>query len=223
MAGLGGEKRYSGSSSYRAIARGARVLAPEAEHEAYEIWADKCRLGFSKINTEDFYWYMTFETPAGGLSSASEMRAHAEAIFRKFFPQWIGLLNKTQTEDLLRTDIGDLKPLPRWSASRVGLIGDAAHASTPNLGQGGAMAVEDGLALVESFDKFGLNEEAWKDFEKRRRKKVDWIVSTSWTIGKMSQTGNPLFRYLRNTAMRWTPKSVSKNQLHRMYTLDPSP
>lgn len=55
MAELGGEKRYSGSSSYRAIARGARILTPEAGHEAYEIWSEGCRVGFSKINADDYY------------------------------------------------------------------------------------------------------------------------------------------------------------------------
>jgi len=52
---LCGEKRYSGSSSYRAIARGARVLPVGAEHDAYEIWASGCRVGFSKINADDYY------------------------------------------------------------------------------------------------------------------------------------------------------------------------
>jgi len=141
MAGLDGVKRYSGSSSYRAIARGAQILAADAEHEAYEIWAKGCRVGFSKINADDYYWYMTFNAPAEEASSASEIRTHAETLFRTYFPQWMGLLQNTRMGDILRTDISDLKPLTQWSSGRVGLIGDAAHATTPNLGQGGAMAV----------------------------------------------------------------------------------
>ena len=194
MAELGGEKRYSGSSSYRAIARGARILTPEAGHEAYEIWSEGCRVGFSKINADDYYWYMTFDAPAGEISLADKMRTHAETLFRTHFPRWIGLLHKTRPEEILRTDISDLKPLPKWSSGRIGLIGDAAHATTPNLGQGGAMAVEDALALADSFAQAGLNESAWKIFEQRRRKKVDWTVSTSWSIGKVCHTGNRLFR-----------------------------
>jgi 2-polyprenyl-6-methoxyphenol hydroxylase-like FAD-dependent oxidoreductase len=52
--GFAGERRYSGSSSYRAVARGAAVLPPNAEHDAYEIWAKGCRVGFSKINSNDY-------------------------------------------------------------------------------------------------------------------------------------------------------------------------
>jgi 2-polyprenyl-6-methoxyphenol hydroxylase-like FAD-dependent oxidoreductase len=220
MAGLGGEKRYSGSSSYRAIARGAHILPAEAEHEAYEIWAKGCRVGFSKISADDYYWYMTYDAPAGEASSASEIKTHAETLFRTYFPQWIGLLQNTRTQDILRTDISDLKPLSQWSSGRIGLIGDAAHATTPNLGQGGAMAVEDALVLADAFKQLGLNEAAWKRFEQLRRKKVDWTVSTSWSIGKICHLGNPLFRSLRNMALKKTPDGVTQKQVHRIYSLE---
>jgi 2-polyprenyl-6-methoxyphenol hydroxylase-like FAD-dependent oxidoreductase len=222
LAGLGGEKRYSGSSSYRAIARRARILPAEAEHDAYEIWARGCRVGFSKINGDDYYWYMTFDAPAGETSSRSEMRAHAETIFRAHFPQWLGLLESTRSEDILRTDISDLKPLRQWSSGRIGLIGDAAHAATPNLGQGGAMAVEDALVLADAFATLGLNESAWKRFEQLRRKKVDWTVSTSWSIGKICHLGNPIFSSLRNLALKKTPDRVTRKQIQRLYSLEPT-
>lgn len=220
IAGLDGEKRYSGASSYRAIARGAQVLPAGEEHEAYEIWASGCRAGFSKINADDSYWYMTFDSAAGGSASTSERKAHAETLFRRHFPQWISLLENTRAEDILRTDIDDLKPLSCWSAGRIGLVGDAAHATTPNLGQGGAMAVEDALALAEAFRKFGLNETALQRFEELRRKKVNWTVATSWSIGKICHVGNPLLRFLRNVALRKTPASVAQKQVQRMYRLD---
>ena len=219
MAGLGGERRYSGSSSYRAIARDARILPAEAEHDAYEIWSKGCRVGFSKINTNDYYWYMTFDAPVAESSSAGEMRTHAETLFRNHFPQWIGLLEKTRAEDILRTDISDLKPLARWSSGRIGLIGDAAHATTPNLGQGGAMAVEDAVALADRFDELGLNSTAWQSFEQLRREKVDWTVSTSWSIGKLCHIGNPVLRFLRNLALKKTPASVTEKQIQRMYSV----
>jgi 2-polyprenyl-6-methoxyphenol hydroxylase-like FAD-dependent oxidoreductase len=220
MAGLEGVKRYSGSSSYRAVARGAQILPVEAEHEAYEIWGKGCRVGFSKINADDYYWYMTFDAPEGGASSASEIRTHAETVFRTYFSQWIGLLLNTRMEDILRTDISDLKPLTRWSSGRVGLIGDAAHATTPNLGQGGAMAVEDALALADAFQELGLNDAAWKRFEQLRRKKVDWTVSTAWSIGKICHLGNPLLRSLRNFALKKTPDRVTQKQIQRIYSLE---
>jgi 2-polyprenyl-6-methoxyphenol hydroxylase-like FAD-dependent oxidoreductase len=91
---------------------------------------------------------MTFEAAAGESRSTNETKTHAETLFRTHFPQWIGLLRHTPAEDILRTDISDLKPLPQWSSGRIGLIGDAAHATTPNLGQG---VDWEGLSHGESF------------------------------------------------------------------------
>jgi 2-polyprenyl-6-methoxyphenol hydroxylase-like FAD-dependent oxidoreductase len=218
--GLGGEKRYSGSSSYRAIARDADALPGEAGHEAYEIWAKGCRVGFSKINSRDYYWYLTFDAPVGESFSTEEMRLHAESLFQLHFPEWIGLLRHTRAEDILRTDLSDLKPLPRWSVGRIALIGDAAHATTPNLGQGGAMAVEDALALADSLGRTGRNGGAFEQFEELRGKKVDWTVSTSWSIGKMCHIGNPLARGLRNAALKHTPKRVTDKQIQRLFALE---
>jgi 2-polyprenyl-6-methoxyphenol hydroxylase-like FAD-dependent oxidoreductase len=222
LAGLAGAKRYSGSSSYRAIARDAQLLSADNAHEAYEIWAKGCRVGFSKINRHDYYWYMTFDAPIGESSSPDEIRGHAESMFQAYFPRWIGLLQHTVAQDIIRTGIGDLKPLKQWSSRRIGLIGDAAHATTPNLGQGGAMAVEDAFFLANAFKKCGLNETAWKHFEDLRREKVDWTVATSWSIGKVCHLRNPLLRALRNMALKKTPASVTQKQIERLYKLEPT-
>jgi len=90
------------------------------------------------------------------------MRTHAETLFQHSLSTVDRSVAQNSPEEILRTDISDLKPLPKWSSGRIGLIGDAAHATTPNLGQGGAMAVEDALALADSFVQAGLNESAWK-------------------------------------------------------------
>jgi len=110
--------------------------------------------------------------------------------------------------------------LERWRRPGFLAIGDAAHAATPNLGQGGAMAVEDALVLADAFKKLGLKEAAWKHFQQSRRKKVDWTVSTSRSIGKICHLGNPLFRSLRNIALKKTPDRVTQKQVQRIYSLE---
>ncbi len=220
LASLGGETRYSGSSSYRAIARRTHLLFPEPSHDAYEIWGKGCRLGFSKINADDYYWYMTFDSDPDKSSSPIARRTHAESLFRKFFPKWTSLLENTQADEILQTDISDLKRLGAWSSGRIGLIGDAAHATTPNLGQGGAMAVEDAWSLTNAVENAGLNERAFELYEKRRRAKVDWTVSTSWDIGRICHLRNPLLRSLRNVALRRMVSSGGEKEIRKLYTID---
>jgi 2-polyprenyl-6-methoxyphenol hydroxylase-like FAD-dependent oxidoreductase len=198
----GATTRYSGSSSYRAIARSTNLLSPELDHDAYEIWGKGCRLGFSKINADNYYWYMTFDSGPDKSVSPIARRAHAESLFCKFFPRWISLLESTPPDEILQTDISDLKRLPIWSSARIGLIGDAAHATTPNLGQGGAMAVEDAYSLADAVERSGLNGKAFERYEKQRREKVDWTVATSWNIGRMCHLKNPVLRGLRNAVLR---------------------
>jgi 2-polyprenyl-6-methoxyphenol hydroxylase-like FAD-dependent oxidoreductase len=219
LASLGGKTRYSGSSSYRAITNGAILLSPEPNHDAYEIWGKGCRLGFSKISADDYYWYMTFDSDPDRSSSPIARRAHAESLFCKFFPKWTPLLENTQSDEILQTDISDLKRLQSWSSDRIGLIGDAAHATTPNLGQGGAMAVEDAYSLTDAVEKVGLNRKAFELYEKQRREKVDWTVSTSWNIGRMCHLKNPVLRSLRNVALSKMLSSGGEKQIRKLYSI----
>lgn len=57
------------------------------------------------------------------------------------------LIEATPEEDVLRRDIFDKAPIFRWHKDRVIVLGDAAHAMQPNLGQGGCMAIEDAFQL----------------------------------------------------------------------------
>ncbi len=63
----------------------------------------------------------------------------------------------------------------RWSSGGVLLVGDAAHATSPNMAQGAAMALEDALVLAESLATAGGIAEALTRYERRRRSRTDWV------------------------------------------------
>jgi 2-polyprenyl-6-methoxyphenol hydroxylase-like FAD-dependent oxidoreductase len=63
---------------------------------------------------------------------------------------------------------------PTWVAGHVVLIGDAAHATSPNMAQGAAMAVEDALVLAARLNEATLDQ-ALADYEHRRRARVMWV------------------------------------------------
>ena len=66
--------------------------------------------------------------------------------------------------------------LDTWSRGNTVLVGDAAHASLPNMGQGGAMALEDAVVLAESLRS---GPDALRRFESRRRPRVEWVQRQS--------------------------------------------
>ncbi len=65
--------------------------------------------------------------------------------------------------------------LPRWSRGLTLLIGDAAHATSPNMAEGAAMAVEDALVLAKCLAAAGTIIAALRAFEERRRPRTEWV------------------------------------------------
>ena len=73
----------------------------------------------------------------------------------------------------------------RWHVGRVVLIGDAAHASSPMMGQGGCMAMEDALVLAETLHASADVEGALDLFAVRRKPRVEWVQRESRAVGEM--------------------------------------
>jgi 2-polyprenyl-6-methoxyphenol hydroxylase-like FAD-dependent oxidoreductase len=75
-----------------------------------------------------------------------------------------------------------------WHRGRVVLLGDAVHATTPHLGQGAGMAIEDGIVLAEELSRAADPEEAFVAYRNRRFERCRYIVEHSKAIGD-SQLG----------------------------------
>jgi len=69
-----------------------------------------------------------------------------------------------------------------WSKGRVVLLGDAVHATTPHLGQGAGMAIEDSIVLAEELAKADTPEEAFAAYRERRFDRCRYIVESSLAI-----------------------------------------
>jgi 2-polyprenyl-6-methoxyphenol hydroxylase-like FAD-dependent oxidoreductase len=79
-----------------------------------------------------------------------------------------------RAENVHFASIEEVSP-PVFTAGRVVLIGDAAHASSPNMAQGAAMAIEDALVLAELLDTAGSVDQALADYERRRTARIKWV------------------------------------------------
>src|ERR1051326_7663030 len=71
-----------------------------------------------------------------------------------------------------------------WGRGRVVLIGDAAHASSPMMGQGGSLAMEDAWVLAEGLREAESVEEALETFVNRRRPRVEWVRQHSRMVAE---------------------------------------
>lgn len=102
-----------------------------------------------------------------------------------------------QAEDAYYAPIEEVAP-PAWKARRVVLVGDAAHASSPNMAQGAAMALEDALVLADALTTSQDIEEALDQYEQRRAARVSWVQDQTH---RRDRTRN-LPPFVRNTTLR---------------------
>jgi 2-polyprenyl-6-methoxyphenol hydroxylase-like FAD-dependent oxidoreductase len=113
-----------------------------------------------------------------------------EKGLRGVWPPVLGLLDGTGCRVRRLMRVRDRWPTRRWHAGRVGLIGDAAHPLTVDVGQGLGLALEDGVALAEEVARHGASPGALSSFQRRRKRRVDAMATRSFvtTIGGLPGT-----------------------------------
>lgn len=206
--------RYAGQTTFRALA--PFELPSRFARRGIEIWGGSIRFGFASTKPDEVYWFCVFDAPAGTSHSPTEAKSLMQRDLLAFPEVVRDLVEATRDDALLQTDIYDFKPIRRWSVGPVGLIGDAAHATTPNLGQGGAQALEDAYHLAACVDS-GTGRVDLERFRRRRRKKTAHITNQSFLFGKLAHARR--LTGLRDLVLRATPRWATLRQTARIYRL----
>ncbi|HEY2769333.1 MAG TPA: FAD-dependent monooxygenase [Solirubrobacteraceae bacterium] len=191
--------RPAGYGAWRAVTpAGASPLAPAG---AFETTGRGRRFGLVGLTEGRTYWFAALPDPAG-----------ARADLRRAFTGWHDPISDAldATPESARTwqPIGDLPRLPRWHRGDVVLIGDAAHAMTPNLGQGAAQALEDVAALHGALTRHRHLADALRAYEAERKRRAERIVTLSRAMGWLLQGSSPLLASIRDALASHTPQAV---------------
>jgi len=110
----------------------------------------------------------------------------------------------THTMSVLRMNVYDILSLPTWHQGRVALMGDAAHAVSPNAGQGASMTLEDAMCLAMLLrDCGGDHTRAFATFERLRKDRVEKIVAEGRRRGGGKEEVSAFQSRLRNTMMKF--------------------
>lgn len=189
------EPRYSGYTCWRGIC--PRPAGIEAGYVG-EWWGRGQRLGITTIPGDRAYWFATQNAPPNG--HAPDERAHLTAIFAGWAEPAPILFATTPPDRIFRNDIIDRPPARVWSKGRVGVIGDAAHPTTPNLGQGGCMAIEDSVVLARHFATTTDPIRALEAFTAERYPRTSGVTRESWRFGLIAQKEGRLTCWLRDAA-----------------------
>ena len=189
---------------------------PEAYQSVLtEAWGRGSRFGFVKLTNNLVYWYALESRPENGNYTDIDKLSD---LFNSYHPMVKELIVSTKLEQIHTAEIADFKPFDKWQQGNICLMGDAAHATTPNLGQGACQAIEDAYILGEVLAKYPSTE-AFEKFETLRKPKAHHIVKASWFLGKLAHLSNPIAIGLRNSSMRMTPPFLNRKQSERIFKL----
>ncbi|MEV8623789.1 FAD-dependent monooxygenase [Streptomyces sp. NPDC051079] len=202
---------HSGSTVLRAITERPVELRTDFEL----TWGHGAEFGHLAFADGRAEWHAVLNSPAG------VRHEDPLAVLRRRFADWHapvpGLLAATRPEDVLHHDIAELAtPLPSFTAGRVALLGDAAHAMTPNLGQGACQALEDAVVLAAALDTEPGVTGALARYDAERRPRTTAVAAAARQAGRMGQQlAHPLAVPLRNALLRLTPSGVALRMILR--------
>jgi 2-polyprenyl-6-methoxyphenol hydroxylase-like FAD-dependent oxidoreductase len=211
--------RYAGYTCWRGITQS--LPAHFDDTIATETWGSRGRVGIVPLSQGRVYWFACVNAPRNDPGMALLNAQDLAQRFEEYHFPIPQILSGTPAHQTIWNDILDIQPISQFAFDRVALLGDAAHATTPNMGQGACQAIEDALVLAQCLAERGSDiPAAWKAYEKRRVARTTEVVNRSWQIGKIAQLENRWLLLLRNAAMRMIPPSVNDKQLAFLYQVD---
>ncbi|GAA2270037.1 FAD-dependent monooxygenase [Streptomyces atrovirens] len=134
---------YAGFTTWRVV-----IPLPGVEFASHETWGRGRIWGTHPLKDGRVYAYAAAVAPAGEHAPDDE-RAELLRLYGDWHTPVPDVLAAARPEDVLRHDVHHItEPLPAYHHGRVALVGDAAHAMPPTLGQGGNQAIEDAITLA---------------------------------------------------------------------------
>ena len=201
LLGINGRKpaRFVGQVAIRGIAS-----YPEGVpcHTIRQIWGTRSRFGMYPISSTELYWFVCFDNDEDHVSieakigNRERIKNEALEVIGKDWKWGVeDVIHRTPPSRMSRSrlcDRWDFRPL--WvnvgrqfvadQPLNTTLVGDALHPMTPNLGQGGCTALEDGVVLAKTINRHASIAKGFREYEIKRTKRCLPLVVRSWAMGK---------------------------------------
>ena len=197
------ERRYMGYRSHRLV-----MVNVTGVNCFTEFMGRGQRIGLVPINARRLYVWTTFNSPRDkweGPDLARQFAQFTAEPIRRLF------VTVPPPASIVTTEIEELW-LERWHTGNVVLLGDAAHAMTPNIGQGAGMAMEDAAVLAEELAGAGKIEDALANYARRRKPRVETVMRISRDVGDDGQRRGRIECWLRNRRLARESRDVAKAQ-----------
>lgn len=169
------ERRYAGYVNWNGLVTVDERIAPADQWTTFV--GEGKRVSLMPVSDNRFYFFFDVPLPKG----LSEDRSTLKSDLRGYFSGWAEpvqrLIDNINPDTTNRVEIHDIEPFSRFVKGRIALLGDAAHSTTPDIGQGGCAAMEDAVVLAQTLASHSLGiEDALLRYEARRVERTKDLV-----------------------------------------------
>ena len=216
---FGDEKlRFAGYHCYRAMAETPKVPG----NEALTILFPGVQFGlFPDVRPGETYWFLCRNSPVGTAAPDPRDEHSFRSILGELPRDFGDMVAGTDAGNIVVDDVFDRPRRKLWSRGRVSLLGDAAHPTTPTLGQGACLAIEDAVVLADSLQRAVDPVAGLREYEDRRRRRTAMTTRLSWRYGNILQAKHPALVKWRTLSLRMpVSRWYSQRMLRRLLSYD---
>ncbi|MGY0022434.1 FAD-dependent monooxygenase [Streptomyces sp. YJ-C3] len=187
---------YSGFTTWRVLV--PPLGRPFVQHET---WGPGRLWGTHPFADGTIYAYAAAMVPPGRTAADGDERAELRRLYGSWHDPIPAILDAVEPGGVLRHDVHHIaEPLPAFHRGRVALLGDAAHAMAPTLGQGGNQAIEDAVVLAHHAAPDAAPDLA--GYTRARQPRTAMIARRAMAVSRVNMLGNRPGIALRNGVIR---------------------
>jgi FAD-dependent urate hydroxylase len=189
---------------------------PDTQHF---VFGRRAFFGYLVRDSGEIWWFVNLaraEEPSRAElagTSTEEWKRRLLALFAGDLERISEIIQATHGEIGAYT-VDDLATIPTWHRGPVVLVGDAAHATSPNAGQGASQAMEDALVVAKCLRDIPEVDGAFAAYERLRRDRAERVVAYSRRLGQSKTVSNPIGIRIRDLVMPFALKRFANPRAH---------
>jgi FAD-dependent urate hydroxylase len=189
---------------------------PDTQHF---VFGRRAFFGYLIRTSGEIWWFVNLaraEEPSRAElagTSTEEWKRRLLELFAGDLDRISEIIQATHSEIGAYT-VQDLATIPTWHRGPVVLVGDAAHATSPNAGQGASLAMEDALVVAKCLRDIPQVDGAFANYERLRRERAEKMVAYSRRLGQSKTISNPIGIRIRDLVLPFALKRFANPRAH---------
>jgi len=193
---------------------------PISEIPYTETWGPRGRFGITPMPGNRLYWY-AFKKSNSCKTNMSNWTP-IDLLFNFFYyhdPIQL-ILENTPPENIIFDELSVLQPLEHFYSGNILLVGDSAHASMPNIGQGASQAIEEAAYLSKWISTEDSIEKAFEKYELDRFTRIKLVNNETKVYGLAANVDFPILCSIRNKLLQLAPAGYHNEKLRKVVEIN---